>query len=127
MAAASRQLVPGRSQQTAAPAVPAKRGRLDNSAEFVVAKLDDLINWARKVSGGGGKRKKGKKKLAVCLPCPAGFPVANDVWPGLLCHRDDARSCRQIRHGPFRNCLQSQPRELLPSLIAVSKDTFFSQ
>ncbi|CAI8047298.1 NADH dehydrogenase [ubiquinone] iron-sulfur protein 7, mitochondrial [Geodia barretti] len=50
VAAASRQLVPGRSQQTAAPAVPAKRGRLDNSAEFVVAKLDDLINWARKGS-----------------------------------------------------------------------------
>lgn len=48
-AASRQQLVPHRSQQTAAPAVPAKRGRLDNSAEFVVARLDDLINWARKV------------------------------------------------------------------------------
>ena len=47
-AISSQQLVPQRSQQSAA-AVPARRGRLDNSAEFVVAKLDDLINWARKV------------------------------------------------------------------------------
>lgn len=44
---ATHHLVPYRSQQTAAP--PVKRSRLDNSAEFVVTKLDDLINWARKV------------------------------------------------------------------------------
>lgn len=44
---ATHQVVPYRRQQTAAP--PAKRSRLDNSAEFVVTKLDDLINWARKV------------------------------------------------------------------------------
>ena len=46
-----------RGQQTAAtpPSTAAKpagaRGKLDNAAEFVVTKLDDLINWARKVRG----------------------------------------------------------------------------
>lgn len=45
-----------RGQQTAAtpPSTAAKpagaRGKLDNAAEFVVTKLDDLINWARKGS-----------------------------------------------------------------------------
>lgn len=48
-AAVSHHLVPYRGQQTSSTSVPARRGRLDNSAEFVVTKLDDLINWARKV------------------------------------------------------------------------------
>ena len=85
-AAASRQLVPRRDQQTAAPAVPARRGRLDNSAEFVVTKLDDLINWARKVrererEGGEGGRQKGGGTVCV-------FDVQGSLWPmtfGLAC------------------------------------------
>ncbi|CAH3041473.1 unnamed protein product [Porites lobata] len=34
--------------QSTAAAAPAK-GRLDNAAEFVVAKIDDIVNWARRV------------------------------------------------------------------------------
>ena len=48
-ASTTRQLVPYRRQQSAAPAAVApQRSRLDNTAEFVVTTLDDLINWARK-------------------------------------------------------------------------------
>ena len=61
-AVSSHRLLPYRCQQTAAPAAPAKRGRLDNSAEFVVTKLDDLINWARKV---GVKEREGEMCVSV--------------------------------------------------------------
>lgn len=44
-----------RHQSTAAPSPPpappsARGGRLDNAVDFVTARLDDLVNWARKVS-----------------------------------------------------------------------------
>jgi hypothetical protein len=47
-------LVPYREQSTgeAVAAVPKRSGalgKLDNGAEFVLAKLDDLVNWARRV------------------------------------------------------------------------------
>lgn len=57
--------MPYRSQQTdVSPApTPASRGKLDHAAEFVVTKLDEVVNWARKVSvcvwGGGGGGKEG--------------------------------------------------------------------
>ena len=38
-------LVPHQKQSTAV----APRGRFDNAAEIVLTKLDDLVNWARKV------------------------------------------------------------------------------
>ncbi|KAJ8028914.1 NADH dehydrogenase [ubiquinone] iron-sulfur protein 7, mitochondrial [Holothuria leucospilota] len=41
-------LVPYREKTSAAAVV--RRNRLDNTGEFVVAKLDDLINWARRSS-----------------------------------------------------------------------------
>lgn len=37
-----------REKSSAAPVV--QRSRVDNAGEFVVARLDDLINWARRVS-----------------------------------------------------------------------------
>lgn len=40
-------LVPYREKSSAA-VVP--QSRVDNAAEFVVARLDDLVNWARRVS-----------------------------------------------------------------------------
>jgi len=44
----STSLVPYRHQSTAA--VPVKKGGLSNAADFVVAKADDVINWARRSS-----------------------------------------------------------------------------
>ena len=62
-------LVPYRSQQTdVSPApTPASRGKLDHAAEFVVTKLDEVVNWARKVSvcvwgGGGGGEGRGRRR-----------------------------------------------------------------
>ena len=40
-------MAPSRHTQTTSPVVAS--GRLDNAAQFVVTKLDDLVNWARKV------------------------------------------------------------------------------
>lgn len=40
-----------REKSSAAPVV--QRSRVDNAGEFVVARLDDLINWARRVSLNG--------------------------------------------------------------------------
>ena len=57
LASTPHHVVPFRGQKTA-PA-PTMRSRFDNSAEFVVARLDDLVNWARKVRTAGregGKR-----------------------------------------------------------------------
>ncbi|XP_065059808.1 NADH-quinone oxidoreductase subunit B 2-like [Rhopilema esculentum] len=41
-------LVPYRNQSTAAPSK--LRARVDNAAEFVLATIDDLVNWARRSS-----------------------------------------------------------------------------
>jgi len=46
---ASKSLVPYREQSTVAPTAP-NPGLLSNAAEFAVAKVDDLVNWARRSS-----------------------------------------------------------------------------
>ncbi|XP_062516569.1 NADH-quinone oxidoreductase subunit B 2-like [Corticium candelabrum] len=45
-------LVPYREQSTGTAAVPAStmRGKIDNAADFVLTKVDDLVNWARRSS-----------------------------------------------------------------------------
>lgn len=60
-------LVPSRSQQSAAVAPqpsssdsvsrPHGGGRLNNAAEFAVAKMDDLVNWGRRVGKEGGRER----------------------------------------------------------------------
>ena len=49
--------------------------------------------------------------LSLSLSLSPGFPVAHDLWPGLLCSGDDACSCRQIRHGPVWSRVQSKSSE----------------
>ena len=62
-------------------AVP--RGRFDNAAEFVLTKLDEVINWARKVR----IKSMTLPRISFCSPflspCPQG-----SLWPmsfGLAC------------------------------------------
>ena len=51
-------LVPSRGQQSSAAVAPevggaksaSTGGRLSNAAEFALTKVDDIVNWARKVS-----------------------------------------------------------------------------
>nr|XP_030701315.1 NADH dehydrogenase [ubiquinone] iron-sulfur protein 7, mitochondrial isoform X2 [Globicephala melas] len=75
-------------------ALPSSRG------EYVVAKLDDLINWARRWA---------TRPLTGRLPRPAELPVAHDLWPGLLRRGDDAYGSAPLRHGPLRRGLPRQP------------------
>ena len=63
-------------------AVRPSGGRLNNAAEYAFTKLDDLVNWARRVS-------------TYCPasvvshdsppPGPVGVNVANGVWSSMLC------------------------------------------
>ncbi len=54
-------------------------GRLNNAGEFAVAKLDDIINWARTVHNDNCTQ---ALRFVVFL---IGFFVADDFWFGLLC------------------------------------------
>ena len=61
--------------------------------EWALARVDDLVNWGRKVS-----------LCSLWTPDDgfAGFSVASHLRPGLLRRGDDAHRRPQIRHGQVR-------------------------
>eukprot|EP00112_Aurelia_sp_Birch-Aquarium-sp1_P001029 Seg1101.1 transcript_id=Seg1101.1/GoldUCD/mRNA.D3Y31 product="NADH dehydrogenase" protein_id=Seg1101.1/GoldUCD/D3Y31 len=75
-------LVPYRNQSTAAPGM--LRSKVDNAAEFVLATIDDLVNWARRTN---------LLTVHSCGVYISELVMADDFWLGLLCCRNDALCC----------------------------------
>lgn len=113
-------LIPVREKSTAV--TPKSAATPSSKGEYVIARLDDLVNWARRVSpllhtqglaSGRAARLLGRspanmsEALCVCVP---ELPVAHDVWARLLCCRDDAHGRPPLRHGPLRSGVQGQPQ-----------------
>ena len=70
----------------AAPVIP--RSRFDNAAEFALMKLDDIVNWARRVSVYTiiyAIYDYITPSLSPPSLSLSGFLVAYDVWSCLLC------------------------------------------
>ena len=59
----------------------------EKKVEWALARVDDLVNWGRKV--GKQEREKGKKIIIFT----SGFTLASHLWPCLLCRGDDAHCC----------------------------------
>lgn len=96
------------STEPASQAVQPRKGyspfQTEGKMDFALARLDDLVNWARKV-------------LIELLYCIANVPankctlsysvccmhteltVAADIWSGVLCCGNDALCCPTLRHG----------------------------
>ena len=65
-----------------------------NKVEWALARVDDLVNWGRKV---------GIRLLIRRFQCYfLGLPLAIDFWSRLLRCRDDAHCSTKIRHGQVR-------------------------
>lgn len=107
-----------RASETTPPATvpkaspPAVRSAPSNAVEYAVAKVDDLINYARKVRI---KDSHTQSCLSSSLDLSSpfltqGFLVAHDLWTCVLCCRDDARGRGQVRLGPLWGGVPGQPQ-----------------
>lgn len=62
-------------------------------AEFALARVDDLLNWARKVCILNFFI---RNEFQIVV---SGIFVSNDFRPCMLCRRNDAHCCSSIRYG----------------------------